>query len=94
MNHKELVNSFNDPTASHRYTIDEITYLRAYTMARIQLQKEQLVGIGHNLATTGSLSGKSSWVGRILSCFSYFDYVLLGLKLLTGFRSLMRIRKR
>lgn len=94
MNHKELVNTFNDPTASHKYTIDEIAYLKAYTAARIQLQKEQLAGIGHNLATTGSLSGKSSWVGRILGCFSYFDYVLLGLKLLTGFRSLMRIRKR
>ncbi|MBP3890324.1 MAG: hypothetical protein J6D01_03825, partial [Muribaculaceae bacterium] len=68
MNHKTIVDTFNDPTASHRYTIDEIAYLRAYTAARIQLQKEQLAGIGHNLATTGSLSGKSSWIGRILSC--------------------------
>ncbi len=94
MNHKELISSFSDPTASHRYTIDDIVYLRAYTLARIQMQKEQLAGMGRNLTATGSLSGKQSWVGRVLNCFSYFDYVLLGLKLMTGFRSLMRIRKR
>lgn len=94
MNHKELIRTFNEPTAPHGYTIDEITYLRAYTAARIQLQKEQLAGIGHNLATTGSLSGKSTWIGRVLGCFSYFDYILLGFKMLTGFRSLMRLRKR
>lgn len=94
MNHKELIGTFNDPTASHGYSIDEIMYLRAYTSARIQLQKEQLAGIGHNIATTGSLTGKSTWIGRVLGCFSYFDYILLGFKLLSGFHSIMRLRKR
>lgn len=93
MNHKELVRSINDPTASHRYTIDEIVYLRAYTTARIQLQKEQLAGMGHNLMTTCSVSGKSSWLGRVLGCFNYFDYIVLGMKVLSGLRSLRRIRK-
>ena len=58
------------------YTLDEIRYQRAYTLARIEINTSRLKQNAETFVDGGPGSSRSV-VGRILSTFSYVDLALL-----------------
>lgn len=64
------------------YDIDEIRYQRAYTTARIEIEKERML---HNAQTlySGGVNPRATGglVGKMLGCLTYVDYAVLAFKL-------------
>lgn len=92
MNYSHLLAEMQKGPDFRGFTLDQIRFMRGCTSARIEMQRQKLQQVGRNLMETGSITGQSSWVRRVLGAFSYFDYALLAFKLFTGFRSLRRHR--
>lgn len=90
MNYSRLLAEMQKGPDFQGFTLDQIRFMRGCTSARIEMQRQKLQQIGRNLMETGSISGQSSWVRKLLGAFSYFDYALLAIKLFTGFRSIKR----
>lgn len=60
------------------YTLDEIRYARAYTAARMELNRERLMARIENVSKTGfTPASTSNLVGKVLSAFSYLDIAML-----------------
>ncbi len=77
------------------YNIDELRYMRAYTAARIEINKDRLssraAAIKKN-GLTGSEGG--SMVGRLLGAVGYVDLAILGWKLSRRVFKAMRFLRR
>lgn len=93
MKYHKLLDSMEAGAGFKGYTIDELRYMRAYTSARIEMERGKLTQVGQNFMQTGSLSGQTTWVRRVLNCFSYFDYALIMFKLVSSVMAFRRVRR-
>lgn len=60
------------------YTLEEIRYARAYTAARMELNRERLATRAKDVHKNGLKPGMSKGViGKMLGAFSYIDIALL-----------------
>jgi len=60
------------------YTLEEIRYARAYTTARIELNRERLFARAQDIHKNGLKPGVSKgMLGKMLGAFSYIDIALL-----------------
>lgn len=86
--HKQLPHHSPD---WHGYTLDELRYMRAYTAARIEINREHIVNRVRQLSKTGKNGMTSTGlVGRMLSAFSYIDIAIIAWKV--GARALKMVR--
>lgn len=71
------------------YTLDEIRYMRAYTAARLEINREHLQ---HNFTSMKDYTpmNKSGLLGRVLGTLSYIDIALLTYRI--GSRALKTLR--
>lgn len=75
------------------YDIDELRYMKAYTVARIEIEKERIATSSKSLYSGRVNSRAYSIAGKILGSLSYMDYGILGFKLFRRVRSIFN-RKR
>lgn len=62
------------------YTLDELRYRRAVTLARIEVQKEKLrLGAADMRAGSGPFSS-AGIAGKIMGSLNYLDYIILAFK--------------
>lgn len=60
------------------YTLEEIRYARAYTAARMELNRERLTARARDMQKNGLKPGVSKgMLGKMLGAFSYIDIALL-----------------
>jgi len=60
------------------YTLEEIRYARAYTAARMELNREHLTARARDMQKNGLKPGVSKgMLGKMLGAFSYIDIALL-----------------
>lgn len=60
------------------YTLDEIRYARAYTAARMELNRGRLVARFEGLGNTSfRATSPAGLVGKVLGAFSYLDMALI-----------------
>ena len=60
------------------YTIEDIRYARAYTAARMELNRERLTARARDMQKNGLKPGVSKgMLGKMLGAFSYIDIALL-----------------
>lgn len=60
------------------YTLEEIRYARAYTAARMELNRERLAARAKDMQKNGLTPGvPKGIVGKLLGAFSYIDIALL-----------------
>lgn len=76
------------------YTIDELCYRRAYTVARLEIEKERLL---HNIANIQdgfrASTTTRSMFSRIIGSFSYIDLGLMAFKIGKRiFKTVRRVR--
>lgn len=71
----------HDNVAWKGYTIDEIRYQRALTMARMEIERERLFASAGNIYKGIEQQSSSGIMGRLLSGLNYVDYVMLAFKL-------------
>lgn len=75
------------------YTMDDIAYQRALTLARIEMTKERMMtDIDHIKKGNIFLSG--SWFKRIMQMVNYTDIMVIGLTLWRKFMPLFSRRKK
>ncbi len=77
------------------YTLDEIRYARAYTAARMELNRERLAARSQNIRKNGIKPGMpKGMLGKMLGAFSYIDIALIawrvGKKLFTVTRAIRK----
>lgn len=58
------------------YTLDELRYMRAYTAARLEINRDRMQRNFANLKNAGPVS-KSGILGKILGTLSYLDIALV-----------------
>ena len=90
MNYSRLLAEMKKGPDFQGFTLDQIRFMRGCTAARIEMQRQKLQHVGRNIMETGSISGESTWVRKLLGAFSYFDYAMLAIKLFGGLRALRR----
>ncbi|MBD5314302.1 MAG: hypothetical protein K2G41_03440 [Duncaniella sp.] len=61
------------------YTLDELRYLRAYTAARIEINRDRIERNVAGLKDNGPVS-KGGLLGKVLGTLSYIDIALLTYK--------------
>lgn len=61
------------------YTLDELRYLRAYTAARIEINRDRIERNVASLKDNGPVS-KGGLLGKVLGTLSYIDIALLTYK--------------
>lgn len=61
------------------FSLDEIRYARAFTAARMEINRERLLSRLQNVQKQGILpsSNSSGLLGKVLGAFSYFDMALI-----------------
>ncbi len=62
------------------YTLEDMAYLRATTLIRIEVEKER-VSHEYSRLSSGNLLLSKSLFSRIMSMMSYADFIVLGIKL-------------
>ncbi len=76
------------------YTIDEIRYQRAFTLARLEIEKARIFNATQNIYKGVERQTSTGIVGRLLSSLSYLDYAVIafkfGRRILNIFGSLRR----
>ena len=77
------------------YTLDELRYARAYTAARIEINRERVRTRIGRLGTAGKKSfAPSGMVRRVIGAMSYIDIALLVWKVSSqSFRLIRNFRK-
>lgn len=58
------------------YTLEELRYMRAYTVARLEINRDRLQRNFAGLKDAGPVS-KSGMLGKLLGTLSYIDIALL-----------------
>lgn len=62
------------------YTLEEMTYLRATALIRIEVEKER-ISHEYSRLSSGNLLLSKSLFSRIVGMMSYADFIVLGIKL-------------
>lgn len=76
------------------YTLDEIRYMRAYTAARIEINRDRLSRNFANIKNVGPTSS-SGLLGKILGTLSYIDIALMTYKVGNkAFRAMRWLKKK
>ena len=80
------------------YTLDEIRYRRALTMARIQIEKER-IGMGARQIYAAKMNRMpgvkgSGIVSKMMSALTMADYAVIGIKLVRKLSSIYKSSKR
>lgn len=77
------------------YTIDELRYMRAYTAARIEINRDRIVQRASAMKNGNfALTGRSGIVSKVVSSFGYLDMALIAWKVGRGIFNTVRIFKR
>lgn len=65
------------------YSIDELRYMRAYTAARIEINRDRLTSRVAAIKKNGltGAAGTGSMIGKMFSAVGYFDLALMGWKM-------------
>lgn len=75
------------------YTFDRLTYERAVTLARIEIEKHRLA-IDADRARQGNLLFSRSTFSRLLSVVNFTDFIVIGVKLWRTVAPLFTRKKR
>lgn len=76
------------------YTLEELMYRRAYTSARLEIQRQRIMMNFQRLKGGGGTAMARSWTGRLLSSFSYFDIGIFAYKIGRNvFRGIKRLKR-
>lgn len=76
------------------YTLEELQYCRAYTAARVEIQRQRITLNIQRLKNGGGTAIAKSWTGRLLSSFSYFDIGLFAFKMGRNvFKGIKRLKR-
>ena len=77
--HKRLTH--NEPEWQG-YSLNDLRYQRAVTLARLEIAKEKLVMQGEDIRS-GAMSGTGvrGLLGKVMSNLSYLDYILLAFRM-------------
>lgn len=75
------------------YTLDELRYMRAYTAARLEINRDRMQRNLVNLKNAGPVS-KSGILGKILGTLSYLDIALVTFRIGSKALRAMRLLKR
>ena len=77
------------------YNLDELRYMRAYTLARIEINRERLNSRVSQIKKNGVNGIKpKGMLGKVFSAFSYFDIALLTWKVGSKALKTMKILRR
>lgn len=78
------------------YTLDELRYMRAYTAARIEINRERLTARMAEITDFNKKSaGAKGIVGRIIGAMSYIDMAVIVWKISSSaFRLFRSVRRR
>ncbi len=63
------------------YSIDELRYRRAFTMARLEIAKERLTTTSRRLYGGYGMPATSGIVGKLFGSLNYVDYAVLAFRL-------------
>ncbi len=76
------------------YNLDELQYRRAYTNARLEIQRQRIALNINQLKNGGPSSMVRTWSSRLFSSFSHLDVILFAFKtgrtIFNGIRRLKR----
>lgn len=76
------------------YTLDEMRYQRAVTLARLEVQKEKLkIGTAEMRNGAGQF-GSTGIAGKIMGSLNYLDYIILAFKATRMISKALRSLKR
>lgn len=75
------------------YTLDELRYMRAYTAARIEINRDRLQRNFANLKKDGPIP-KTGILGKILGTLSYIDIALVTFRIGSKALKAMRFLKK
>lgn len=75
------------------YTLEELRYMRAYTAARLEINKDRLQRNITNFKNSGPVS-KSGLLGKVLGTLSYLDIALLTFRIGSKALKTMRLLRR
>lgn len=77
------------------YSMDELRYQRAYSAARLEINRSRLQERYTNLRKNGLRpAGKAGTIGRLLGAFSYIDLAIVAWKMGSQtFRLFRRLRR-
>lgn len=77
------------------YTLDEIRFQRAYTLARLEIEKNRIRSHISTMQSSLVPQGRGgSFLLKLFGAFSYFDYAVLAFKLVKAVFSVRRIFRR
>lgn len=77
------------------YTLDELRYMRAYTAARIEINRDRLTSRIRNVSKEGKKGiAPSGMIGKVLGAFSYIDMAIIAWKLGSNIFRIFRTFKR
>ncbi|MCM1521219.1 MAG: hypothetical protein NC039_01040 [Muribaculaceae bacterium] len=77
------------------YSMDELRYMRAYTAARIEINKDRIMTRIHEVSKAGKKGmTPTGMAGRILGAFSYLDMAIIAWKVGSKALRLVRTLKR
>ncbi len=97
MNTKEQINNDSDVRNEQwgGYTLDEIRFQRAYTLARLEIEKNRIRSHISTMQSNLVPQGRGgSFLLKLFGAFSYFDYAVLAFKLVKAIFSVRRIFRR
>ncbi|MCM1354808.1 MAG: hypothetical protein NC212_00200 [Staphylococcus sp.] len=75
------------------YTLDQIRYMRAYTAARLEINRDRMQRNLANLKNAGPVS-KSGILGKVLGTLSYLDIALVTFRIGSKALKAMRLFRR
>lgn len=76
------------------YSLDELRYMRAYTAARLEINRDRLKRNFANAKNIGP-SSSSGLVGKMLGAMTYFDIALLAFRMGSkAFKAMRWIRRK
>lgn len=74
-NSKQLPHTTTEWTG---YTLDELRYVRAYTAARMELNRERVISCIDGMRKKGFKPGApKGLIGKVVGAFGYLDIVLI-----------------
>lgn len=75
------------------YTIDELRYMRAYELARLEISKAMLLQQVNDMRKSSTML-KSGILGRLLSSFSYLEIGMMTFKAVRKIYSIFHRRRK
>lgn len=63
------------------YSIDELRYRRAFTMARLEIARERLTATSRRIYGGYGMPATSGIIGKLFGSLNYVDYAVLAFRL-------------